>query len=160
MNTEITYEWTEPLGFSMAKASVERKTGKISHLLFLGIVMISVGIFFTTFKDDRETFGVMLFFAGILFSMWSLGLRSKCKKQTNEASKLLESKEITISFSDEEISQISESSSHHLKWTSFTDLSIHQDFIMLHCGEKIMMIIPLDSMTETQVNFIKSKLKT
>ena len=102
-------------------------------------------------------FGAIMAVLGLVYVASQIKLHFFFKGQARDAGKLLSDPTVTITLTDEMITQSSSTSTRTIQWEKLTKCNVVDSFILLWSGKALAASFPSDPLNQSQIEFIKSK---
>jgi uncharacterized membrane protein len=157
MNETITYEWSEKLGMSACLASHAVKVTRLWFLAGGGIILMILGL--CSYAYMKEPMMMVVGFFGLLFLIASLRVYFVYRRLVKDVSRLVDGHPINVLIDDAGLTISSGKSTRTVEWSKTTEIVDRQGFLLLFCGTINLACLPKQCMSETQIDFIKSRVK-
>ena len=156
MNESITYQWSEKLALSAMKAHYNTLIGKAWMISVAGILMIIMSAVLYNTDSESSALGIITFILGVILILQPIRIHFFYKKQSKDVSRLVDDPTVTITITDESITQSSSSSTRTMQWKQLTKFTQSNSMILLWSGKALASSFPEEPFSTEQIQFIKS----
>ena len=156
MNESITYQWSEKLALSAMKAHYNTLIGRTLLMLIVGILMIIMSAVLYSTDSESSAFWVVGLILGVIFIGKPIRIHFFYKNQSRDVSRLIDDPTVTITITDESITQSASASTRTMQWSQLTKFTQSNSMILLWSGKALASSFPQEPFSQKQVEFIKS----
>ena len=158
MNERVTYEWSEDLGRAAFRASHAATGTRLSFLIVAGVVLSVVG--WSAYISTGQPIALFAGIIGIFWLLLPLRFFFLYRQLVKDASRLVIDPTVTVLLNDDSFTIASGKDTRTIEWKRTTKVMDRNGFLIVYCGKIIAACLPKCFLSDTQVDFVKSRLKT